>query len=244
MQEISLHDTVTVERNETDSIIITSDSAEMPTDRRNIAYRCAEAFFDKLGNSFGISIHIEKRIPMEAGLAGGSADGAAVLKGLNELCSFPFSEEKLCEIGKRIGADIPFCIMGGAMLCEGIGEIMTPCKPMPQCTILIAKGIAGVSTKESYGNLDAMTERAIRANNMPVILEKGDIHSVCDAMYNCFEPLVPSVEAIKDIMKANGALNAMMSGSGSAVFGIFTDTAKAQKALNELKAGNYFAVIC
>jgi len=244
MHEISLHDTVTVKRTEKDCITITSDSKAMPTDKRNIAYKCAEAFFEQLGSSFGINIHIEKRIPMEAGLAGGSADGAAVLKGLNELCSFPFTEEKLCEIGKSIGADIPFCVMGGAMLCEGIGEIMTPCQTLPECVILIAKGSAGVSTKQAYANLDAMTDRIIRDNNMPDLLKNGDIHSICSSMYNCFEPLVPSVEAIKDIMKKAGALNAKMSGSGSAVFGIFTDSSKAQNALKELKEKGYFAAIC
>lgn len=244
MHSVRLCDNVTVANNSSNTINITSNSDTMPTDRRNIAYKCTEAFLCELNISDGIDIYIEKNIPMEAGLAGGSADGAAVLNGLNELYSFPFSKDKLCSIGEKIGADIPFCIMGGAMLCEGIGEIMTPCSTLPDCHIVIAKGNVGVSTKDAYNKLDTMENRIIHNNNMPELLYKGDLKEICDGMFNCFEQLVPGIENIKNIMLRHGSLGSMMSGSGSAVFGIFAQRSDADKALDELKRNNYFACIC
>ncbi|MBE6687241.1 MAG: 4-(cytidine 5'-diphospho)-2-C-methyl-D-erythritol kinase [Ruminococcaceae bacterium] len=245
MHEIDLCDDITLSKNDTGTVTITSNSATMPLDERNIAYKCAAAFFDEINEeNTGLNIDIQKHIPMEAGLAGGSTDGAAVLNGLNELYNNILSKEKLCEIGKRVGADLPFCIMGGAMLCEGIGEIMTPCPVLPECVILVAKGKEGVSTKEAYANIDATPSREIKENKMPSLLEKGDLKEICRAMYNCFEYLVPSVEPIKEIMNKYGALNSMMSGSGSAVFGIFEDKQKAENALNELKDKEIFAAIC
>lgn len=244
MHTVGLCDNVSVANNTSNTINITSDSDTMPTDRNNIAYKCAEVFLRELNISDGIDIYIEKNIPMEAGLAGGSADGAAVLNGLNELYSFPFGKDKLCKIGERIGADIPFCIMGGAMLCEGIGEIMAPCSTLPDCHILIAKGESGVSTKAAYSHLDSIDNRIIHTNNMPELLFKGDIKEICNGMFNCFEQLVPGIEDIKSIMLRRGALGSMLSGSGSAVFGIFTERSDADKALDELKRNNYFACIC
>ena len=148
MHEIGLCDYVSVEKTDSGSITLTSDCDTMPLDERNIAYRCAALFFEKAGiENKGINIHIEKNIPMEAGLAGGSTDGAAVLKALNEMYNTPFSIAELCTMGAKVGADIPFCIMGGSVLCEGIGEIMTPIATLPSCHILIVKGKEGVSTK-------------------------------------------------------------------------------------------------
>ena len=245
MHEIGLYDEVTLTKNNSNEITITSDSPAMPLDQRNIAYKCAKAFFEEVKEeNTGLNIDIRKYIPMEAGLAGGSTDGAAVLNGLNELYGNIFPKEKLCSIGKKIGADIPFCIMGGAMLCEGIGEIMTPCATLPECVLLIAKGKEGVSTKEAYSNIDATPNREIKENKMPSLLGKGELKEICNAMYNCFEYLVPCVEPIKKVMNKNGALRAMMSGSGSAVFGVFNDKQKAQNALKELKEKDIFAVIC
>ena len=245
MQEISLCDYVTLTKTENQNITITSDSDTMPLDQRNIAYKCAAAFFEKAGIvNQGISIHIEKNIPMEAGLAGGSTDGAAVLKGLNEMFGHPFTVEELCSIGAKIGADIPFCILGGTVLCEGIGEIMTPIAPLPPCYILIAKGKEGVSTKWAYEQFDIMEDREIRDNPMPDLLKKGDINEICKGVYNCFELLVPSVEEIKDIMNHCGALGSMMSGSGTAVFGIFDSAQKMTFAANLLKEKNILVYCC
>ncbi len=245
MQEIDLCDCVTLTQTGTGNITLTSDCNTMPLDERNIAYRCAELFFAELGTeNKGINIHIEKNIPMEAGLAGGSTDGAAVLKGLNAIYNKPFTTAQLCRIGSKVGADIPFCILGGTVLCEGIGDIMTPISPLPPCHILIAKGKEGVSTKWAYEQFDSMENREIRDNPMTELLAKGDINDICKAMYNCFELLVPSVTEIKDTMNSCGALGSMMSGSGTAVFGIFDDKEKMQIAANKLQNKNISVFCC
>ncbi len=245
MQEVGLCDYVTVTETDTGSITLTSNCDTMPLDERNIAYKCAALFFEKAGiEPKGINIHIEKNIPMEAGLAGGSTDGAAVLKALNEIYNKPFSVEELCSIGSKVGADIPFCILGGTVLCEGIGEIMTPISPLPPCYILIAKGQAGVSTKWAYEQFDLMDEREIKDNPMVELLCKGDIKDICNAMYNCFELLVPSAGEIKDIMNASGALGSMMSGSGTAVFGIFDSEEKMKTAAGKLQEKNISVFCC
>ena len=245
MHQISLCDYVTLTETQTGKITITSDCDTMPLDERNIAYKCAALFFEAAGiENKGINIHIEKNIPMEAGLAGGSTDGAAVLKLLNEMFGSPFTVDELCKLGARTGADIPFCILGGTVLCEGIGEIMTPISPLPTCYILIAKGKEGVSTKWAYEQFDMMDDRKIVDNPMPELLECGDIDSICRAIYNCFELLVPSVAQIKDIMNKSGALGSMMSGSGTAVFGIFDSEEKMQAAYGKLKEKNISVFCC
>ena len=245
MQEIGLCDCVTLSETQNGGITITSDCNTMPLDERNIAYRCAALFFERAGiENEGINIHIEKNIPMEAGLAGGSTDGAAVLKGLNELYGFPFNTEELCAIGAKIGADIPFCILGGTVLCEGIGEIMTPISPLPPCYILIAKGREGVSTKWAYEQFDLMENRPIKQNPMVKLLAEGNMKDVCNGMYNCFELLVPSAKEIKEVMNNCGALGSMMSGSGTAVFGIFDNEEKMKSASNKLQAKNISVFCC
>ncbi len=245
MQEIGLCDYVTLCETDTGRITITSDCDTMPLDERNIAYKCAALFFEKTGiKNKGINIHIEKNIPMEAGLAGGSTDGAAVLKALNEMHNDPFTVEELCKLGAKAGADIPFCILGGTVLCEGIGDIMTPISPLPGCHILIAKGKEGVSTKWAYEQFDLMDNREIRDNPMVELLAKGDITDICKGMYNCFELLVPSVTEIKAVMNSEGALGSMMSGSGTAVFGIFDSEEKMKLAANKLQEKNISVFCC
>lgn len=245
MQEIGLCDYVTLSETDTADITLTSDCVTIPLDGRNIAYRCAALFFEKAGiENKGINIHIEKNIPMEAGLAGGSTDGAAVLKGLNDIYGKPFTVAQLCNIGAKVGADIPFCILGGTVLCEGIGDIMTPISPLPRCYILIAKGKEGVSTKWAYEQFDLMENRPIKPNPMVSLLEKGDINGICKGMYNCFELLVPSVGEIKDVMVQSGALGSMMSGSGTAVFGIFDDEEKMKTAAIKLQYKNISVFCC
>lgn len=245
MQTVELHDNISISITDSKRINISSNSLAMPCDERNIACKCAQEFFNAANiENRGLDIYIEKNIPMEAGLAGGSADGAAVLNALNELYGLPLSKDELCRTGKRAGADIPFCIMGGSMLAEGIGEILTPCARLPEAFILIAKGSKGVSTKEAYAAIDADTKRVLKKNNMPELLSEGNLEKICSGMYNCFEQLVPEAILLKNIMKKHGAINAMMSGSGSAVFGIFSDKDMADNTLNKLLSDNIFAVIC
>lgn len=246
MQSISLYDTVTVSKNNSDNIRITCSDKNIPCDEANTAFKAAQAFFRETKDYFGVDIDIVKRIPSQAGLGGGSSDGAVVLTALNQISHTGFSIQELCEIGAKAGADIPFCIMGGTALCEGIGEILTPLRPLPDCYIVIAKGTAGISTKEAYNKIDLLTNKD--NSDMPIlsIYNNSDIAEICSVCYNIFEMVsdVSEINTIKEIMYRYGALVSCMSGSGSAVFGIFTDNAYALKCTEYLKASNYFSKLC
>lgn len=244
MQTVSLCDTVTVETvdytaNECE-ITLTCSEPAVPTGEKNIAYKAALAFFREADiTSSKCKIHIEKRIPMEAGLAGGSTDAAAVLRLLNELYGTPFDTEKLCSIGAKLGADVPFCIRGGTFLCEGIGEVLTKMPSMPECHIVVARGGEGVSTPMAYGLVDEKWNRDFTNSGgdfeaLSASLSNGDINGITDAMYNIFEDVIlPShsvASKLKEIMLDCGAVGAMMSGSGPSVFGIFDSAESAEKA--------------
>ncbi len=234
MHTVGLWDDVTVCITDKEGIVISGTSEKMPSDESNIAYRTVKAFFDETGlENPGVAIHIDKNIPMEAGLAGGSTDGAAALMGVNQLFGNPLSTTDLCKLGAKIGADIPFCMTKSSMLAEGIGDIMTPCYPLPNCIMLIVKPKFGVSTKGAYAAIDAIKNREIRENNMPALLEARNLNEIAKGLYNAFELIVPEIQPIKDVMINNGALGALMSGSGSGVFGIFDDMAAAKKARRE-----------
>ena len=181
---------------------------------------------------------------MEAGLAGGSTDAAAVLRLLNELYGTPFDTEKLCSIGAKLGADVPFCITGGTYLCEGIGEVLTKMPHMPDCYIVVARGGEGVSTPVAYGLVDDKWDRDFTKsggdfNALGSAISNGDIKGITDAMYNIFEGVIlPShsvASKLKEIMLDCGAMGSMMSGSGPSVFGIFDSEDAAKKAVE--KAG-------
>jgi 4-diphosphocytidyl-2-C-methyl-D-erythritol kinase len=246
MQSISLYDTVTVSKNNSDSIRITCNDSSIPCDETNIAVKAAQKFFNETGCFFGIDIDIVKRIPSQAGLGGGSSDGAAVLTALNQLSQADLSVQKLCKIGALVGADIPFCIMGGTALCEGIGEILTPLRPLPDCYIVIAKGTAGISTKEAYNKIDMLTNKDNSDIPIQSIFNNADISKICSICYNIFEKVsdVSEITSIKEIMYRYGAQVSCMSGSGSAVFGIFTDNVRALKCTEYLKSNNYFSKLC
>lgn len=251
MQAISLCDTVTVEVTDpvdgmylcvmgprpgmAEEIRLSCTNPDLPTDRRNLAVRAAEKFFSATGRGCRrLDIHIEKRIPAAAGLAGGSTDAAAVLLALNELFGFPLSTPALCEAGLSLGADVPFCILGGAQVTEGVGEILTPIAPMPDCELVIACGGEGVSTPAAYGALDALygnfapdayAPREAQLNGLKSALKQGDLAAVCENMFNLFETVIlperPVARRIRELLLAEGAMAAMMSGSGPSVFGIF-----------------------
>ncbi len=251
MQRIDLHDTVTVSysTNKKKSISLTCDKPEIPCDAKNLAYKAAD-LFPICGN---IEIHIEKRIPMSAGLAGGSADAAATLIALNSLCDKPLSTEELCDLGAKLGADVPFCIKGGACLVEGIGEIMTPVSSMPEFPIVVAKKGEGMSTPAAYRALDVKFNKF--ENYRPwedkcnIILnsdQNNDIGSFCSGLFNIFETVVEPervcVTELKSTMIKNGAIASMMSGSGTSVFGIFSnvdDALKVEKLLRDRGAEAY-----
>ncbi len=239
MQSVSLHDTVTLSLLKSgDGITLDcSLSAPCPT-TQNTAYKAAELFFKHCGIAPGVCIYIKKQIPAQAGLAGGSADAAAVLHGLNRLLQTQLSLEQLCKIGVQIGADVPFCLCGGTMLAQSIGELLTPLAPLPDCHIVICKPDHGVNTKEAYRAID---RSGILQKSQTTLLQKAlcekNIALLAQNMNNVFEEalVLPQVKQIKQVLCQNGALGACMSGSGSAVFGIFQTEAQAVFSANLLK---------
>lgn len=246
MQTVDLSDTVTLTRLPAGSgICVETDVPDLPTDRHNLAWRAAEHFAPLLGALPDVAIRIEKRIPMAAGLGGGSADAAAVLRGLNQLYDVHAPIEELCRIGAGFGADIPFCTVGGAMTVEGIGEILTPCKGLPEhLWLVVACGGEGVSTPAAYGELDRMygnfaipRKQEERFASLCRALERDDLPAIGAHMYNIFEQAVlPTHSTAPQLiaqMRRRGAIAAMMSGSGPSVFGLFEH----QAAAREVAAG-------
>ena len=238
--EISLSDTVTVSLRDDKKIVLTCDDMTLPTDEGNIAYRSAELFFRESKTNYGADIDIKKRIPHGAGLAGGSADAAAVLKALNSLTGNPFSQEKLMEIGVSLGADVPFCIMGGSALAEGIGEILTPLPKLEGITYVLAKPKESISTKWVYENLN-LNERPENLCVQAVAegIRRGDLEMIFKNAGNIMESVtaqkVPVINDIKRCFIENGAEISLMSGSGTTTFGVFKDAEKAEKAAQEVR---------
>ena len=240
MQSINLYDTVTISETKSKKITITCNIDDIPLDEKNIAYKAADAFFkaNKIKNR-GINIDIVKRIPHQAGLAGGSADGAAVLVALNALLGSNLSDDELCDIGVKIGADVPFCIKGGTLLAQGIGDVLHKVKPLRKCFILIAKPDYGVNTGKAYALFDSNGKvHTPDKFGMLCAMQNRDLNEICAKMENVFEQFieVPNKVDIKEVMRNNGVLGVCMSGSGPTVFGIFDEKEKAEKAGNELAA--------
>ena len=235
MQTIYLYDNVTLEKSPEAGIQLETNLFYLPVNENNIAYKAAKLLMDEFQIQEGIKIHLEKRIPVAAGLAGGSSNAAAVLVGMNRLFSLGLSQEALMERGVQLGADVPYCIMRGTVLAEGIGEILTPLAPLPKCYILIAKPAISVSTKEVYEALDA-EEIPVHPDIDGILegLEESNLEKISGAMGNVLERVTiakhPVIEEIKVAMKECGAINAMMSGSGPTVFGIFSERRTAQMA--------------
>lgn len=240
MQTIYLYDNVTLSKIVEPGIQLETNLFYLPTDETNIAYKAAKLLMDEFGIKEGVHITLEKHIPVAAGMAGGSSNAAAVLVGMNQLFSLGLSQEELMERGVSLGADVPYCIMRGTVLAEGIGEILTPLPPLPKCYVLIAKPGISVSTKMVYEKLDAIS--ILEHPDIDGILEgleNQDIKKVASSMGNVLERVTieeyPIIEKIKEAMKEAGALNAMMSGSGPTVFGIFEDRKTAREAQQKIK---------
>lgn len=240
MQSVGIYDTVTVENNKSKKITISANIDDIPLDTHNIAWKAAEAFFRAAGikrAEQGIHIHLEKRIPHAAGLAGGSADGAGVLVALNTLFGTELSEDALCAIGVQIGADVPFCIKGGTLLAQGIGDALHKLKAMPACTILLAKPDFGVNTGKAYSQFDEMGKtHTPNQLSMLCAVQNRDLKEICSHLENVFEQFieVPNRIEMKEIMRQSGALGVCMSGSGPTIFGIFDDKAAAENAAEQL----------
>lgn len=249
MQTVSLCDLVTVEFDPNGSEInITCTDPTIPTDGSNIVYKCARGYLDYCHITGGVNIHIEKNIPSSAGLGGGSADGAAVLRGLNKICSTSVTSEELCKIGVMIGADIPFCIVGGAVRCQGVGDVFIPSASLSSdLFVVIAKGKQGSDTAQAYKSLDGIENRRVKEwpRELERALLKNDINGIVPNLYNAFECVVlpknRDASAIKRSLSVLGADGCLMSGSGSAVFGIFQHESKAEAAIKHLREKGYFA---
>lgn len=254
MQSVSLCDEITVSIGGGHGIGLFCDNPSLPLGKDNIAYRAAEAFLANVATDCGVTIGIKKNIPVAAGLAGGSTDAAAVLRGLNRLLGHPFSTDGLCRIAGKLGADVPFCVVGGCARCEGVGEMMTPISGMPDVSILIACPTERVSTPEAYRRLDVIYNDF--SGYKPELdgyyaeeagLGRGDISGICSGLYNVFEKVQEDrqdISDIKRIMTASGALGCLMSGSGPSVFGIFESDAGAVAAESALQKSGIEAHIC
>ena len=253
MQAVSLADTLIVTRTKGEDISLKIDGAALAADDTNLVVRAARAYFAAAKTTFGAETVLEKRIPMQAGLGGGSADAAAMLHALNKLDGERFSVRELAEIGAAIGADVPFCVVGGTALCRGIGEVIEPIENRLDATLVVAIGRDAVSTPSAFGALDRRYDNYTNytptrdVKSVASALAFGDVRALARGAFNAFEeviePQCPSVTEIKRMMKENGAMLAQMSGSGPAVFGVFSDPVSAQKAKKALDGAGYRAFL-
>lgn len=223
----------------TDGISVSVDDISLPTDGNNLVYKAAKLMKDHYGITQGVHIRLEKRIPIAAGMAGGSTDAAAVMKGMRTLFRPEVTDAELMEIAVKIGADVPYCILGGTALSQGIGEILTPLSPIPHCHILVAKPDINVSTKFVYEHLDAQgVDKHPDIDAMVAAIQAGDLTGILPHMENVLEtvtiPAHPIIKEIKQLMITYGAHASLMSGSGPTVFGIFTDETKAKESYTKL----------
>lgn len=248
MQSVSLFDTVTVEQNSENKIIIECDKPGVPCNDKNIAYKCAVAFFEHCGIADrGVTVKIEKKIPMAAGIAGGSADGAAVLYCLNKLYKTQLSEMDLSCIGNSVGADIPFSLRGGTAVALGTGDIIAPVKPLCGFYVVLAKAEQDVSTPAAYAQYDALTHvRHLDRLSMLEAVSDSDYKRIASLCGNVFEQAVevPKRPHIKQTMRKCGADAACMSGSGPTVFGLFTEKEKAYLCYEKLLKSYKDVYIC
>ncbi|MCR4750442.1 MAG: 4-(cytidine 5'-diphospho)-2-C-methyl-D-erythritol kinase [Lachnospiraceae bacterium] len=240
MQSLALCDELDIEKRNDDRIIITCNDISLECDENNLIYKAAKRITEESGVTAGFDIELTKNIPIAAGMAGGSTDAAATLVALNEILKLGMDATALKRTGVKIGADVPFCIEGGTQLSEGIGEKLTILRPAPKCYVAVAKPHIGVSTKYVYENLHVDTIK-VHPDMDGVLdaIENGDLRKMCTCMENILENVTqtkyPVIAMLKDKLKENGALGALMSGSGPTVFGLFEDETMAKHAINELK---------
>jgi 4-diphosphocytidyl-2-C-methyl-D-erythritol kinase len=235
MQTIHLYDRLTICKTKEPGIQIRSNLSFLPVNENNLVYKAGKLLMDEFSIGEGVAVELDKRIPVAAGMAGGSTDAAAMLYGMNQLFGLNLSQKKLMERGVTIGADVPYCLMRGTALAEGIGEQLTSLPPMVKCPVLIAKPPISVSTKFVYQNLK-LDENTPHPDIDRLIsdIENKDLHAIAGDMGNVLEtvtiPNYPEIDRIKTMMKEAGAVGAMMSGSGPTVFGLFEDEKTAKNA--------------
>ena len=236
MQTIQMYDVLEIQKKEEPGISLTTNIPYVPTDERNLVYKAAKMLMDEFHVKEGLSMNLEKFIPVAAGMAGGSSDAAAAFVGVNRLFGLGLSENDLMKRAVKVGADVPYCVMRGTALAEGIGEKLTRLPRLPHCYVLVGKPGVNVSTKAAYESLrlddPAMVHPDI--DGMAQAIRQNDLEGVISRMGNSFEPEIirkyPVIQEIKDLMESGGARKAMMSGSGPTVFGIFYEKEKMEQA--------------
>lgn len=247
MQSISLCDKVTVTVNTgigSGDITVSASEGNVPVNDENICFKAAQKFFEYIGEPVSpTEIYIEKNIPMQAGLGGGSSDASAVIAALNNLLGIFLDSEELCNIASNVGSDVPFCIVGRTQFCTGKGDMLRPLPLLPDCKIVVAKGSGAVSTAEAYKNIDSVSP--LNNEKIASVFCSEDIDIIAKSCGNIFEETVklPEINKIKAIMTECGALCSRMTGSGSAVFGIFTKNASPTGCADRLKAAGFFAEV-
>lgn len=242
MQTVGIYDELTLTRTQ-EGITVTTDHKELPTDDNNLIYKAAKIMMEEYHIPSGIHIHLKKNIPVAAGMAGGSTDAAATFKGINRMFDLDCTLEELMRLGVRVGADVPYCVLGGTALAEGIGEKLTSLNPAPDCYVLVVKPDISVSTKEVYEHLDAegITQHPDIDGMVEAIWEES-LQGILDRMGNVLENVTvekyPVIDLLKRRLRELGALNSLMSGSGPTVFGIFINERIAREAFEQMKAEN------
>lgn len=241
MQTIQMYDVLEIEKKKELGIVLTTNIPYVPTDERNLVYKAAKMLMDEFDIKEGLTMNLEKFIPVAAGMAGGSSDAAAAFVGVNRLFGLGLSEEELMKRAVKVGADVPYCVMRGTALAEGIGEKLTRLPRVPYCYVLVGKPGVNVSTKTAYENLKLDDPVVVHPDidGMVTAVRNGDLDGMISRMGNVFEPGIiskyPVIQEIKDLMESNGARKAMMSGSGPTVFGIFDDKEKMDRAAAVLR---------
>jgi 4-diphosphocytidyl-2-C-methyl-D-erythritol kinase len=240
MTMVDLADRIEMRELPRDTIIISSQAGYIPLDEKNLAFQAARLIKEKYGVSKGVYIHLDKKIPVAAGLAGGSSDAAATLRGLNRLWGLRIPQHELQKLGGELGSDVPFCIVGGTAIARGRGELLEPLPSPPPCWIILAKPPINVSTADVYGKLNAAgIQRHPSVEKMREAVATGDFDAVCHKLGNVLEDVTmalhPEVRQIKECMERFGADGALMSGSGPTVFGLVRRKAKAVRIYNALR---------
>ncbi|MFP4697799.1 MAG: 4-(cytidine 5'-diphospho)-2-C-methyl-D-erythritol kinase [Eubacteriales bacterium] len=244
MQTVNLFDELEIKKIKKNDIILKTNLPFIPTDQNNLVYKAVQIIKENYSIKTGLFIRLDKAIPVAAGLAGGSSDAAAALVGLNKLFELGLSMDKLMKLGVKIGADVPYCLLRGTALAKGIGEKLTPLSSMPMCHVVLAKPSISVSTAAIYSKLNIENiNKHPDIDSMILAIKEKDIYQISNLMENVLETVTekefPIIKVLKDYMLKQGAVGAMMSGSGPTVFGIFDDKDKAKSTMYKLKLNNY-----
>lgn len=244
MQTVRLYDRLRFNKTKFESIVIESNLRYLPCNENNLVYKAIDIIRREYGITDGMHVTLDKRIPVAAGMAGGSSDAAATIKAMNRMYDLGMSPEKMAEMGLKLGADVPYCLMGGTALAEGIGEKLTKLSDVPAAKILLVKPNISISTKVVYEKIDSAGD--LNHPDIDAIIravDNQDLRGICDNMGNVLETVscddYPVITSIKQRMLGFGAVGAMMSGSGPTVFGVFTDNDCAEKAFYEFKSGEF-----